>query len=51
MKSMNRQCDELVALLQQIQTCVDREGWPIPLRAADFEVYIARARELIGVIA
>jgi hypothetical protein len=49
MMSMQRQCNELVDLLTAIQTCVDREGWLIPYRAADFDVYIARGRELIGV--
>ena len=49
MMSMQRQCNELAALLAAIQTCVDRKGWLIPCRAADFEVYIARSRELMGV--
>lgn len=49
MKSVHRQCDELTELLAAIQTCIDRQGWVIPCRAVDFEVYIARGRELMGV--
>lgn len=50
MMSIERQCNEVVELLAAIQACVDREGWPIPCRAADFEVYIERARQLVGVV-
>lgn len=57
MKSINQQCDEAMALLAAIQTCVDRGdqdeyrgGGLIPCRAAEFEVYIERARHLVGVV-
>jgi hypothetical protein len=50
MMSINRQCDEAMQLLAAIQTCVDREGWVIPWRAADFQVYVERAREQVGVV-
>jgi len=49
MLSENRQCNELVALMQAIQTCVDRDGWLIPCRAADFAVYVERSRDAVGV--
>jgi len=50
MMSIKRQCNEVVELLAAIQTCVDREGWLIHCRAADFEVYIERARDQVGVV-
>lgn len=49
MLSVQRQCDELAALMAAIQTCIDRTGWVIPCRADDFKVYIARGRALVGV--
>lgn len=57
MMSIKRQCSEAVALLAAIQACVDRThqadyrgGGLIPCRAEDFEVYIERARDLLGVV-
>lgn len=57
MMSIKRQCSEAVELLARIQACVDRThqrdyrgGGLIPCRAEEFEVYIARARELLGVV-
>lgn len=50
MLSANRQNSEAVELLAAIQECIDREGWPIPCRAADLEVYTERARELLGIV-
>lgn len=49
MLSIERQCTEVTRLLAAIQTCVDRDGWMIPCRAADFDAYIAQARALMGV--
>lgn len=49
MISANRQYTEICEVLEAIQACVDREGWVIPCRAADFAEYVTRARELMGV--
>lgn len=49
MMSIQRQCNEAVALLAAIQACFGRDGWPIPCRAGDLMVYVERMRDLVGV--
>lgn len=50
MMSTERQCNELVDLMQKIQACVDRKGRVIPCRADDFFIYVDRGRDLVGVV-
>jgi hypothetical protein len=49
MKSITQQCNEVTGILEQLQACVDRRGNVIAARADDFAVYIARARDAMGV--
>jgi hypothetical protein len=49
MQSITRQCGEVTSLLERLQACLDRGGHVIPAREVDLAVYIARARELMGI--